>query len=103
MTKPRPLHLQARIREIAQDSSKLFFSKHARERMDERGINTLDAVRVLRAGFIEDASICAGKCKGEWNCKMTLNVRGSREAGVVSAVVNDNHIRIITVEWEDLA
>jgi hypothetical protein len=57
-------------------------------------------LRVLRGGDIRGL-IEAGKAKGEWKCKVVMNLKGSREIGVVTIVVNGQRLFIKTVEWED--
>jgi hypothetical protein len=49
---PRVSELIATVRRIAQDSGLVGFSEHALDRMEERGITRLDALRVLRGGDI---------------------------------------------------
>jgi len=44
------VRLRNRRRELAKDSSKVMFSKHARERSLEREITVRDTVRILRTG-----------------------------------------------------
>jgi hypothetical protein len=97
---PRPATLTATIRQLAQDSGKVGFGGHSLDRMDERGITRLDALRVLRLGSIS-GEIEQGRNKGEWKCKMVHKQQGSREIGVVTVVVNGQRLFVKTVEWED--
>ena len=76
------------------------FSLHAMDRMEERDITTLDALRVLRNGEIV-GEITSGKTTGEWKCKMIARRRGSRDMGVVSIVLRTGRLFVKTVEWED--
>ncbi len=99
--RPPRAALHAQIRDIAHADQRVFFGRHARERMVERSITRLDAIRVLRIGHIE-GEIEAGSNPGEWKCKVTANVKGSREIGVVTIVAHGNTIFVKTVEWEDL-
>jgi len=69
--------------------------------MEERGITTLDALRVLRSGDIK-GSIEAGNSKGEWRCKIVKQMKGAREIGVVTIVISTGRLFVKTVEWEDL-
>jgi hypothetical protein len=69
--------------------------------MEERGITTLDALRVLRGGDIE-GEIVAGANPGEWKCKVIAKIRGSREIGVITITMRTGHLFVKTVEWEDL-
>lgn len=98
---PRRADLHATIRAIAAADKRIYFGRHALDRMVERSITRQDAIRVLRAGHIE-GDIELGKNAGEWKCKVTGNVKGSREIGVVTIVADAESIFVKTVEWEDL-
>jgi hypothetical protein len=89
------------IRMLAETSDAITFGLHALERMDERDISDIDVLRVLRRGRIK-GSIRAGRRDGEWIVKIVDRIRGSREAGVVTAVIGVSKLFIITVEWEDI-
>src|SRR5688572_24252654 len=98
---PRPDEMLARIKHLAKDSKNVAFSDHAEERMDERGITDMDALRVLRIGEIS-GPIEAGKHEGEWKCKVAAPVKGKREVGVATLLIRNRKLRVKTVEWEDL-
>lgn len=98
---PSPGELQTRIRELARDSKNVGFSTHAEDRMDERGISDLDALRVLRTGEIK-GRVTPGRSDGEWKCKVVAPVKGRREVGVVVLTIRNRKLRVKTVEWEDL-
>lgn len=99
--RPDARQLLETVREAAADSASVKFGSHALDRMEERGISTLDALRVLRAGEIED-DIEPGKRAGEWKCKIIKQMKGSREVGVVTIVMSNSRLFVKTVEWEDL-
>ena len=99
--RPRPVQLLAIIRKAASDSRNVSFGSHALDRMEERGITTLDALRVLKSGDIS-GDVEAGKNQGEWKCKVVAPIRGSREVGVISIIMRSGRLFIKTVEWEDL-
>jgi Domain of unknown function (DUF4258) len=99
--RPLPAQLLQTVQAISADSSNVKFSNHALDRMEERGITTLDTLRVLRSGDIK-GSIEAGNNKGEWRCKITKQMKGAREIGVVTIVMSAGRLFIKTVEWEDL-
>lgn len=99
--RPLPSQLIAMVRSVAEDSANVKFGMHALERMEERGITTLDALRVLRQGDLK-GGIEAGTHVGEWKCKIVRQMRGSREIGVVTVVMSSGRLFIKTVEWEDL-
>lgn len=99
--RPLPSQLLAQVRAAAGDSSNVKFAVHALERMEERGITTLDALRTLRHGEIQ-GRIEAGANKGEWKCKIVKQIKGSRDVGVVTIVMSSGRLFVKTVEWEDL-
>jgi len=96
-----PKIAETRIKDLAQDSKHLKWSRHALARMNEREIFDVDVIRILRKGVIcgepeENQS-------GEWKCKMTLRLRGTRDAGAVLIILKKaGGLLIKTVEWEDL-
>ncbi|MFT4056728.1 MAG: DUF4258 domain-containing protein [Novosphingobium sp.] len=99
--RPKPTQLLEAIRRAASDSANVRFGNHALDRMEERGITTLDALRVLRAGDIK-GSIEPGMNAGEWKCKIAKLMKGSREIGVVTLAMSNGRLFVKTVEWEDL-
>ena len=99
--RPRTGDLEKIIRALAEGRVGPGFSEHALDRMDERGITTLDVVRVLRIGGIK-GEIGSGRSAGEWKCKVVAKIKGSREIGVITIVVAQRKLFVKTVEWEDL-
>lgn len=91
---------QKRIREIAKTTENVVFGPHARQRMKEREIFDVDVFRVLRTGFVDEAPEMTEQ--DEWNCKVTLKIRGGRTAGVVTIFLHSGRLFIKTVEWEDV-
>ncbi len=99
--RPEPRKLRAIARFIATENTRnVFFTDHALERMEERDIPDVTVYRVLRNGHIKGDPE-PGKNEGEWIIKICDAVRGRREVGVVTIVVNDKKLVITTVEWED--
>ncbi len=68
--------------------------------MEERGIDRLDVIRVLKFGEIK-GEVEPGRSAGEWKCKMAHRPKGSREIGVATVVLNSERLFLKTVEWED--
>ena len=68
--------------------------------MEERGIDTLDVLRVLRTGDIV-GDIEAGKFEGEWKCKVVERRKRAREIGVATIIIRQDRLFVKTVEWED--
>ena len=98
----RASELQDRIRTLAADSVNVIFTHHAADRMVERGIDDKDVYHVLETGLVDIKSIETGKTSGDWKCKVTQRIRGSREVGVITVVGTGDKLIIITTEWEDL-
>lgn len=90
---------QQRIRELANESSNVILGTHAKERMGDREILRRDVDRVLRGGYIEGDPERTEQ--GEWKCKMTLPIKGSRDLGVVVIILRRGKLFVKTVEWED--
>jgi hypothetical protein len=98
---PRPAQITEMVQRAAASSANVFFSDHSLDRMEERGIDTIDALRVLREGDLS-GPIEAGKKEGEWKCKFVKRMKGAREVGVVTLVMSNGRLFVKTVEWEDL-
>ena len=99
--RPRIGDLEQTIKNLAQTTSNISWSQHAQDQMVARDISDAEAVKVLRSGFIE-GEIEAGKYSGEWKCKMVARIKGNRDVGVATIVVNSQRLYIKTVEWEDI-
>jgi hypothetical protein len=88
------------VRDAAADSQNVGFGRHARERLEQRGITDREAIKVLCSGELK-GDIEAGSERGEWKCKVVAPIKGSREIGVVTVVLVNGHLFVKTVEWED--
>jgi hypothetical protein len=104
--KPKPSELEKLIRELAKDSRNVRwrserFETHAAARMEWRDITDRMMFEVLRTGSVKGA-IELGKNPGEYKVKMSKQMKGRREVGVVTIVINRRRLFIKTVEWEDL-
>ena len=100
--RPNVADLEAIVREIAALDRHVYLGSHTRERMEERGITRIDAIRVLQRGSI-CGDILLGRSRGEWKCKVVARLKGSRDIGVVTIVVEEKKLFVKTVEWEDLS
>lgn len=92
--------LEAHVRRLAKKTENIDWSRHALERMDERGIVFDDALRVLREGFA--AGTPEKTTYDEWKLKMTGTIKGARQAGAVVIILREDRLFVKTVEWEDL-
>lgn len=102
---PRPSVMEATVKRLALDSSNVrwksqHYMTHAASRMDWRDITDHMMFEVLRSGYIK-GDMEPGKNTGEWKLKMCKKLKGMREIGVVTVVINEEKLFIITVEWED--
>lgn len=97
---PHPGNLLAVIRKLASEPSNVLLGDHAQERMWERDILDIDVFRILRSGRLV-GEIEAGKRRDEWKVKIVDMIRGRREAGVVTVVIGETRLFVVTVEWED--
>jgi hypothetical protein len=90
---------ERRIQLAAVKTENILFGDHASERMEERGITDAQIYEVLRRGHVVDPP---EKTQfGEWKCKMTKQLRGGREIGVVTIILKNGKLFLKTVEWED--
>ena len=90
------------IRHLSEKSSNVRYTEHARERMEERDITIFDIQNVLKKGDIVGTPAKCTKNKNSWVCKIVRHARGNRDIGVITVIVNMEHLKIVTVEWEDL-
>ena len=101
MTKPHPGHLIGVIRRLSAARQTTYCYHAADERMPERDFDIDDIHEVLRIGDIV-GSIREGRKPGEWVCKVCAQPFGTRRwMGVVTVVIREQRLRIITTEWED--
>lgn len=99
--KLRPETLRDLVHKLAADTDNILWSKHALDRMVERGITDRMAVDVLQNGDCK-GNVEAGANPGEWKLKLVRRVKGKREAGVVVLTVRNGRLFVKTAEWEDL-
>ena len=90
------------IRRLSEKSHNVRFTEHAQERMEERDITLFDIQNILKKGDIKGNPTKCPKTKNGWICKIVRHARGNRDIGVITVIVNMEHLRIVTVEWEDL-
>ncbi|HEY0297204.1 MAG TPA: DUF4258 domain-containing protein [Bordetella sp.] len=61
-------HFLRIVREVAQDTSRMKLSKHARERMAERGFTTPQVYSCIRRGAIHEP--VHQDIRGDWKCTL---------------------------------
>ncbi|WP_448149049.1 DUF4258 domain-containing protein [Labrys miyagiensis] len=104
--RPRVADLEKTIRRLAADSENVrwrarHYETHAESRMEWRDITDQMMFEVLQTGSIK-GSIEPGRNPGEWKVKMCKQMKGRREVGVVTLVINQARLFVKTVEWEDI-
>jgi hypothetical protein len=88
------------VHKRAAKTENIIIGIHAFDRIGERGILQPDVYRILRDGYVEGAP---KKNKyNEWEVTMIQRMRGARDAGVVTIILNDSdQLFVKTVEWMD--
>lgn len=83
-----PARAKTLIREIAKDSSKVIFTKHARKRMFQRKITEPQVIKCLTHGLIIEGP--APDVKGNWSMKLEVISAGDIINAVVALDKNDS-------------
>ena len=89
-----------RIHDLAEQGA-VAWSDHAYDQMEVRGITDVMALRALQRGEPK-GEIVPGKKPGEWKAKVVERMKGAREIGVVTILIRNSRLFVMTVEWEDL-
>jgi hypothetical protein len=98
--KPRTDIAERIIRKRAENTANIIIGIHAFERVEEREIVQADVYKILRNGYVDEVTL---EPDGEWKAVVTLRLKGSREAGVVTIIfVDENTLFVKTVEWMDM-
>lgn len=88
------------VRERAADTKNVVFSAHAFERIKDRSITRKDAQRILLSGYVDGDPDRTEN--DEWKVVVVKRMAGTREAGVVTIILNDDQrLFVKTVEWMD--
>ena len=94
--------LTSRIRFIAQsDTSRIIWTDHAKQRMEERDISLRMALSILRLGE------CVGSIRkgrdgpSEWKVRVVAQPKGHDPIGVAVAINDEGRMVIATVLWEN--
>jgi len=75
-------------------SGSLSFTKHAKKQMGTRGYTTQDVVYILETGIVIEIRL---ETKNQWHCKVEgYDLDGDRGV-VITAIINENHLLVITV------
>lgn len=89
------------IREIAKSTKlAISYTKHAKERMAERGLIVSDALYVLKNGFVHDEPLPSTR---EGYCKYAIESRCPNSTRAVRIIVipdsKSSYLKIITIMW----
>lgn len=80
-----------RVRELAQNTFNIYWTSHAQERMDQRDIVDVQALRVLREGNLHGELELDG---GDW--KMTLSKHCSGRLVHVVVALSESQLVVVT-------
>lgn len=77
------------------------YASTAFDSSDGPEIDLGDAIEVLTTGSIE-GDITPGQSAGEWRCRVVGKTdKSTRQLAVVSIVIRDVHVFLISVAWEE--
>ncbi len=100
----RPADATKSINTLAKDDAcDVHWTKHARDRLNERGLIIGDALQVLRRGFVYDDAEKATR-SGLYKYRITGKTPNSQNREVTVIAIPDPHgcqIKIVTVMWKD--
>jgi hypothetical protein len=85
------------LENIAADSQRVKFSKHARLRMQHRGIGPELVLNCLRKGTITESPILDGT--GNWQLRIERYAAGENIGCAVAVDIDDPRAIIITAFW----
>lgn len=81
-------------------TANVVFTEHAWDRVSERDITRLDVFDILRFGECDEPR---KNERGAWQVIVSGRRKGSREAGIVTVIVeNEEKLIIRTVQWMDV-
>ena len=89
--------LRRRIAQIAGDSSRVLFTRHARMRMRTRKVLPTQVLHVLRLGYVAEPA--HRNIRGNWQCTLEAHVAGE-QVRVAAALMTDSEgewVVIVTV------
>jgi len=92
-----PARAQKRLKNLAEDSSRVVFTKHAEKRMCQRKITRTQVLRCLTHGQITEGP--ARSTRGNWEMRMEVMSAGEIITVVVAIEKDDSgdYVVIITV------
>ena len=91
---PSPEDMARHVNRLAEDSSNVVLTNHARERMGERRITTRHVMTCLRKGRVIERPYRA--VNGDWRCTMVRAVSGMDITTAIAVSFEDDLI-VVTV------
>jgi hypothetical protein len=91
---------ESTIRSLAQVSANIIWTDHIEDQMENRAIDADAVLRILRTGYVDSPPTEANR-PGEWKAKITKRLSSGRVAGVVTVIVKERRLILLTAEWED--
>lgn len=92
-----PHQAKATLKELADDGNRIFFTRHAEERMIERNITRMQILKCLQSGRFEEEP--AQDPRGSWSMRIRSYSAGESIAVAVALDVDSNgdYAVVITV------
>lgn len=88
--------LQSLVRDAASDSSNVYFSRHAQQRMLERDVTAPDIIECLLRGAFEEGPYRSAKGNWEFTVRQFCSGVSLTVAGALELDEYGNHIVVIT-------
>ena len=98
---PSVPYLISVIRRLALDSRNVFFSTHALDRLDERGLTDAAVITGFKIGDIE-GNVEPGQRTNEWKCVVVFpdpDLDQRREVAAVTILIDERELYVKTVMW----
>lgn len=89
------------IRELAEDTGTIVWTKHIEDRMAERGIDSDAVLGILKNGDVEEEPSPDNEDPRDWHVKIVRKMRTGRTAGVALVIENARRLILKTTQWED--
>lgn len=83
------------IREVAETSKKVLFTRHVEERMIQKSITRAQIMRCLKHGHITEGP--AQDMKGGWKFRVEVIAAGDSIKVVASLFINENNNNIVVI------
>ncbi len=85
------------LRRLAADSKNILITRHALERMQERGISRTEVNRCLREGSQQGEAMATAR--GDWQVELLHTVAGRRLVVQAVLAVEESSLVIVVTTW----